>query len=157
MSETRSEAAVRADGGTGSVTGPPADEVGRDGNRRALGSRCCAPELTIELRQPQAEEQAVTHQLLGHPIRLQILDILTRNPGKICVCDLAEALPVKQPTVSHHLRILRESGLVRSVTRGLWAFYYVDRYRIARLATELRGFLETIEENVVNPTGAVQR
>ncbi len=99
----------------------------------------------------------MTHQLLGHAIRLQILDILTRNPGKICVCDLAEALPVKQPTVSHHLRILRESGLVRSVTRGLWAYYYVDRYQMARLARELRGFLETIEQHVENRKGTARR
>ncbi len=115
---------------------------------RPLGSRCCAPELSLGLGQRQAEDQAVTYHLLAHPIRLQILDILMRNPGKICVCDLTETLPIKQPTVSHHLRILKESGLVRSVNRGLWVYYYVDRYRMARLAAEVRSFLDVIEDEV---------
>ncbi|MBU6336108.1 MAG: helix-turn-helix domain-containing protein [Chloroflexi bacterium] len=63
--------------------------------------------------------------LLGHPVRLQILAMLAQHGGAICVCDLEAALPVKQPTVSHHLRLLREAGLIASERRGLWAYYAV--------------------------------
>jgi ArsR family transcriptional regulator len=63
--------------------------------------------------------------LLGHPIRLQILAMLAQHGGAICVCDLEAALPVKQPTVSHHLRLLREAGLIECERRGLWAYYAV--------------------------------
>jgi ArsR family transcriptional regulator len=63
--------------------------------------------------------------LLAHPVRLRILDILARQGGEVCVCDLEGALPVKQPTVSHHLRILREAGLIDTVRRGVWAYYFI--------------------------------
>jgi len=68
----------------------------------------------------------VTHEeLLAHPVRLAILDILVRRGGEICVCDLEGALPVKQPTVSHHLRLLREAGWIDTVRKGVWAYYFV--------------------------------
>jgi len=63
--------------------------------------------------------------LLGHPIRLRLLAMLVRHGGAICVCDLEAALPVKQPTVSHHLRLLREAGLIDGERRGVWAYYSV--------------------------------
>jgi ArsR family transcriptional regulator len=79
--------------------------------------------------------------LLGHPIRLQILAMLAQHGGAICVCDLEAALPVKQPTVSHHLRLLREAGLIASERRGLWAYYAVRRDVLAALrARILAGF-----------------
>jgi len=56
-----------------------------------------------------------------------LLDVLGRNEGRVCVCDLEAAVPVKQPTVSHHLRILREAGLVESEKVGQWMFYRVRR------------------------------
>jgi ArsR family transcriptional regulator len=64
-------------------------------------------------------------ELLGHPVRLAILDILVRRGGEVCVCDLEGGLPVKQPTVSHHLRLLREAGWIDTVRKGVWAYYFV--------------------------------
>lgn len=66
-------------------------------------------------------------ELLAHPVRLAILDILVRRGGEVCVCDLEGALPVKQPTVSHHLRLLREAGWIDTVRKGVWAYYFVRR------------------------------
>jgi ArsR family transcriptional regulator len=80
-------------------------------------------------------------ELLAHPVRLQILEILVRRGGEVCVCDFEAALPVKQPTVSHHLRLLREAGWVDMMRRGVWAYYFVRpdvlrsvRQRLARIA-----------------------
>ena len=62
----------------------------------------------------------------GSP-RLQLLDVLARNEGGVCVCDLEAAVPVKQPTVSHHLRLLREAGLIESEKVGQWVYYRIKR------------------------------
>jgi ArsR family transcriptional regulator, arsenate/arsenite/antimonite-responsive transcriptional repressor len=66
-------------------------------------------------------------------VRLQILDVLARHAGQVCVCDLESAVPVKQPTVSHHLRLLREAGLVDSERHGQWAYYFIRREALAAL------------------------
>jgi ArsR family transcriptional regulator len=77
-------------------------------------------------REPEAlERMSADLELLAHPVRLQILDMLVRRGGEVCVCDLEASLPVKQPTVSHHLRLLREAGWVDMVRRGVWANYFV--------------------------------
>ena len=75
---------------------------------------------------------------------MQLLDVLVRKEGVVCVCDLEEAVPVKQPTVSHHLRLLREAGLVHSEKRGLYAYYMVDRPALDRLRGRIFGYLETL-------------
>ena len=65
--------------------------------------------------------------LLAHPVRVQLLDVLARNEGRVCVCDLEASVPVKQPTVSHHLRLLRDAGLVESEKVGQWVYYRISR------------------------------
>lgn len=72
-------------------------------------------------------------EILAHPIRMQLLDMLVRKEGQVCVCDLEAAVPVKQPTVSHHLKLLREAGLVHSERQGLYAYYRVDRAQLTAL------------------------
>src|SRR5205814_2143979 len=61
----------------------------------------------------------------GDPIRLQLVDVLRKHAGKVCVCELVPLFDVSQPTLSHHLKKLREAGIVDSERRGLWAYYYV--------------------------------
>jgi ArsR family transcriptional regulator, arsenate/arsenite/antimonite-responsive transcriptional repressor len=90
---------------------------------RQLRSRCCTSPADLRLPDEPASLLAQDFQLLADPIRLQILDLLAERGGEVCVCDLEAALPVKQPTVSHHLRLLRQAGLVTATRRGLWAFY----------------------------------
>ena len=73
---------------------------------------CCTPDLAPRITPESAKQLSDDLGILGHPIRLQILDMLAQRDGEVCVCDLEGALPVKQPTVSHHLRLLREAGLI---------------------------------------------
>jgi len=85
-------------------------------------------------------------QILGHPVRLLILDVLTRHSGQVCVCDLEAAVPVKQPTVSHHLRLLREAGLVDAERHGPWMYYFICRDALAALRTRIMRVLAVLEE-----------
>ena len=62
---------------------------------------------------------------LGDPVRLQLVDVLRKHAGKVCVCELVPLFDLSQPTVSHHLKVLRQAGLVGSEREGLWAYYYV--------------------------------
>jgi len=111
---------------------------------RPLGSRCCADGVTGVLDDIQAKELAELLQLLGHPVRLQLLSILTRRGGQVCVCDLEAALPVKQPTISHHLRLLRQAGLIDSERHGQWAYYFVTPEALFRVRSRLLAGLGTI-------------
>lgn len=69
--------------------------------------------------------EATLFKALGDPHRLTILTTLVRAQNEVCVCDLTELLPLNQPTVSHHLRILREAGLVTCERRGTWVYYRI--------------------------------
>jgi len=68
---------------------------------------------------------AAIAKALGDPIRLQLVDVLRKHAGKVCVCELVPLFDLSQPTVSHHLKVLRKAGVVESERRGLWAYYYV--------------------------------
>ncbi|MEN9938387.1 MAG: hypothetical protein RLZZ387_4966 [Chloroflexota bacterium] len=100
---------------------------------RILGTRCCGDLAESTLSTKDAEQLSADFQILAHPVRLQILDVLARHAGQVCVCDLEAAVPVKQPTVSHHLRLLREAGLVDSERHGQWAFYFIRGEALAAL------------------------
>lgn len=73
---------------------------------------------------------------LGDPLRLGIVELLSRH-DRLCVCEIAEAFPVGQPTISHHLRLLREAGVVDGVREGHWAYYQVRRDTLKRVAHEI--------------------
>ena len=62
---------------------------------------------------------------LGDPIRLTLVDVLRKHAGKVCVCELVPLFHLSQPTVSHHLQVLRDAGIVASEREGLWSYYYV--------------------------------
>ena len=93
--------------------------------RRAKGAPCCEPSVLPDVDPVHAARIATLAKALGDPIRVQLLDVLRRHAGKVCVCDLVALFDVSQPTVSHHLKVLRDAGLVDSEKRGLWAYYYV--------------------------------
>ena len=71
---------------------------------------------------------------LGDPVRLQLIDVLTKHAGKVCVYELVPLFDLSQPTVSHHLKVLRQAGLVGSERQGLWSYYYVRPDALAELA-----------------------
>jgi ArsR family transcriptional regulator len=93
--------------------------------KRAKGERCCEPVVYPDVEREHAMEIALLAKALGDPIRLQLVDVLRRHAGKVCVCELVPLFDVSQPTVSHHLKILRDAGIVGSERQGLWAYYYV--------------------------------
>jgi ArsR family transcriptional regulator len=67
-------------------------------------------------------------------VRIQLVDVLRQHAGKVCVCELVPLFDLSQPTVSHHLKILREAGIVGSEREGLWSYYYVEPDSLAGLA-----------------------
>jgi ArsR family transcriptional regulator len=93
--------------------------------KRAAGNPCCEPVVYPDLERERAERVATIAKALGDPIRLQLVDVLRKHAGEVCVCELVPLFDLSQPTVSHHLKKLREAGIVGSERRGLWAYYYV--------------------------------
>jgi ArsR family transcriptional regulator len=93
--------------------------------KRPAGEPCCQPVAYPDVERAQAERVAQVAKALGDPIRLQLVDVLRKHAGKVCVCELVPLFDLSQPTVSHHLKVLRDAGLVDSERRGLWAYYYV--------------------------------
>jgi len=90
---------------------------------RQLGDRCCDVNARPSRSHNDATAIAADLEHLAHPVRLQLLDVLARNEGRVCVCDLEPLLGVKQPTVSHHLKQLVDAGLLEREKRGTYAFY----------------------------------
>jgi len=93
--------------------------------KRPAGERCCEPVVYPEVERQQAERMAEVAKALGDPVRLQLVDVLRKHAGAVCVCELVPLFEISQPTVSHHLKVLREAGIVGSERQGLWAYYYV--------------------------------
>ena len=96
--------------------------------------RCCAPAEVIET---DFEAAAALLKAVADPYRLTMLTTLAAAPEEVCVCDFTDALPLNQPTVSHHLRILREAGLVTCERRGTWVYYRLAPGASKRLANAL--------------------
>ena len=93
--------------------------------KRAAGERCCEPVVYPEVERDQAIRMGEVAKALGDPVRLQLVDVLRKHAGKVCVCELVPLFAISQPTLSHHLKKLRDAGVVDSERRGLWAYYYV--------------------------------
>ncbi len=93
--------------------------------KRAAGERCCEPVVYPDIQREDALRMAEVAKALGDPIRLQLVDVLRRHAGKVCVCELVPLFDISQSTLSHHLKKLRDAGIVDSERQGLWAYYYV--------------------------------
>lgn len=90
---------------------------------RAL-EECCPAVLSSPLTETKAEELAVAFAVLADPVRLRLLSLVaSAEAGEACVCELVEPLGRSQPTISHHLRILADAGLVEGEKRGRWVWY----------------------------------
>ena len=105
-----------------------------------LTRRCCALPSALRLPEEGADALAIMFKAIGHPVRLQIVDLLSRFGGQMCVCDIEAHFTLSQPTISHHLRVLRQAGLVESEQRGLWVYYVIAPQGLARL----HDFLSTL-------------
>jgi ArsR family transcriptional regulator len=95
---------------------------------------CCAPLVQGVLDEDEAVELAAMFKLLADPVRLRLLSIVANAPdGEVCACDLTEPLDRSQPTVSHHLTALTDSGLLAREKRGRWAWFRVVPERLGVL------------------------
>src|SRR5262245_45749248 len=83
---------------------------------------CCPASAAPSLSPEKAARQATHFKALADPTRLQMLSLLANASGEVCVCDVQEHFDLRQPTISHHLKILREAGLVRCQKRGIWVY-----------------------------------
>jgi ArsR family transcriptional regulator len=93
--------------------------------KRPAGEPCCEPVVLPDVSVAGADRIAALAKALSDPIRVQIVDVLRKAPGQVCVCELQPLFAISQPTLSHHLKKLREAGIVGVERRGLWAFYHV--------------------------------
>lgn len=99
---------------------------------------CCEPLSEEPLAEVQAVELATMFKALGDPVRLRLLSLIASRPsGEVCVCELTPAFNLSQPTISHHLKLLRQAGLVASERRGTWVYYRVRPETTDRLAALL--------------------
>ncbi|MFJ4469450.1 ArsR/SmtB family transcription factor [Streptomyces sp. NPDC089424] len=87
---------------------------------------CCPSLLTTPLDEDRATDLAKVFKALGDPVRLRLLSLIaSRAGGEVCVCDLTPAFDLSQPTISHHLKLLRQAGLIDCERRGTWVYYWV--------------------------------
>jgi ArsR family transcriptional regulator, arsenate/arsenite/antimonite-responsive transcriptional repressor len=93
--------------------------------KRLPGEPGCEPVVYPDVERDHAVRMAAIARALGDPVRLQLVDVLRKHAGKVCVCELVPLFDLSQPTVSHHLKVLRDAGVVGSERQGLWAYYYV--------------------------------
>ncbi len=105
----------------------PVATMTRDRIRTAITAGCCGEIVTPNLTNTQAEEYAGWFKALADPTRIRILNLLARNPEPVCVCDIVDHFELGQPTISHHLKILRETCFVQTERRGTFIYYSINR------------------------------
>lgn len=100
----------------------------------------CRPDLCPRLGEAEAEQFALAFKALGSPVRVQILDLISQGGGDLCACDIERHFDLSQPTIAHHLRVLREAGLITAHPRGVWVIYRLN----PAMLTALQGLLMLI-------------
>jgi len=87
---------------------------------------CCPALGAAALDEPQAVELATMFKAISDPVRLRLLSLIASHPGgQACVCEISATFDVSQPTISHHLKLLRSAGLLDCERRGTWVYYWV--------------------------------
>ena len=131
------------------MTNAPVRDLVQFEEPREPGQCCGFPRKSLRLDDRRSFKLARLFKALSDPARLQILDILAQREGEVCVCDFEGTVGLpdettgerpKQPTVSHHLRVLRESGLIDSCKRGQWVYYFLRGEQLG----EIREFIDLI-------------
>jgi ArsR family transcriptional regulator len=96
---------------------------------------CCSPLSREPLSQAQAEQVALLLKALADPVRLRLMSMVASHEGgEACVCDLNDAFDLSQPTISHHLKVLHEAGLLERDKRGVWVYYRAHTASLTNLA-----------------------
>lgn len=116
-------------------------EVSNNNLLPAIGratAECCPPLVREPLSRGTAEEMAALFKAVADPLRLRLLSLIACHPaGESCVCDLTPQFDVTAPSISYHLKILREAGLISSERRGTWVYYRVMPQAMARMSAVL--------------------
>jgi ArsR family transcriptional regulator len=103
-----------------------------------LQTPCCSPISESAMTSADAIELAPAFKALGDPVRLQLMSMIASHAGgEVCVCDLTPAFELSGPTISHHLKVLREAGLVDCERRGTWVYYWPIQSKLGALSTLL--------------------
>ena len=102
-----------------------------------LPAICCGPEAP-PLTEPEREELAARFKALADPTRVAIINSLSAA-DEVCVCNLTATFELSQPTISHHLKLLRDAGLVSATRQGTWAYYRLEEEAVRRLRQTLGG------------------
>ena len=108
---------------------PPEPPAAAEADPRAA---CCPPLAVRALTAEQAADVAPMFKALGDPVRLRLISLIA-SQAECCVCDLNEAFDLSGPTISHHLKVLREAGLVTGDRRGTWVYYRLRPEAMRRL------------------------
>lgn len=99
---------------------------------------CCTPLVAEPVSAAEAEQMSVLFKAIADPVRLRLVSLIASHEGgEACVCELTGAFELTGPTISHHLKILRESGLIGSERRGTWVYYWINPGVLARMSALL--------------------
>jgi ArsR family transcriptional regulator len=109
--------------------------------RTSIADGCC-PSATPRVAcaaESEAKRWAVVFKALSDPTRLQILSLVARNPGGVCECNIVACTPLSQPTISYHVKVLKEAGLIDVEKHGLWCFYRLREDALGQVVAGLSG------------------
>lgn len=107
---------------------------------------CCPPLRVAALGESDAVALAATFKALADPVRLRLLSLIASHPGgQACVCEISATFDVSQPTISHHLKLLRSAGLIDCERRGTWVYYWVIPPTLQQLSSVLHVHEHPIE------------
>jgi len=116
--------------------------IGGSGGSEVVGqdASCCPGLASAPLADVRATELAKVFKALGDPVRLRLLSMIaSRDGGEVCVCEMTPAFDLSQPTISHHLKLLRQAGLIDCERRGTWVYYWA----LPGVLDQLAAFLTT--------------
>jgi ArsR family transcriptional regulator, arsenate/arsenite/antimonite-responsive transcriptional repressor len=103
-----------------------------------MTSRAGTPLVAEPVSAAEAEEMSVLLKAIADPVRLRLVSLIASHQGgEACVCELTGAFKLTGPTISHHLKILREAGLIGAERRGTWVYYWINLGVLARLSALL--------------------
>jgi ArsR family transcriptional regulator, arsenate/arsenite/antimonite-responsive transcriptional repressor len=100
-------------------------------------TRCCSVDSSAGAQVLASPDEVQVLKALGDETRLAIVRMLAQHQEPLCVCHIVDAFDLSQPTISHHLRLLREAGLISSEKRGLWAYYTLNKQPLQSLASAI--------------------
>jgi ArsR family transcriptional regulator len=115
---------------------------------------CCRPPFTVSIDTGDNSELAQGFKALGDTVRLTLLSLLAAAGDEVCVCDLSAGFDLTGPTISHHLKVLHEAGLVERERRGTWVYYRLQPHRLRRLSRQLDAAVGLITDEPTRGAGS---